>query len=229
MSESFYQLLKQFIWPRYREEGPPKYIDVAFISKDFFDVRGKIKEPVKSLLDLIVLGYRPVTTVSILVALVENENKPMYGTQLGGELEKRFLLPKGWFTKTRYYDSRIGKLLKLLCRLDVLEETEIIDSKTKRRYVGYHIVKAIYPTIRERILNFLQGGNLSFLSPSIDTPTTEEKVKIMKRCSNCNALTSSPAAKYCELCGSTLSIVCPACQRETMSEYSFCLYCGKRL
>lgn len=188
-----------------------------------------MKEPVKSILDLVVIGYRPVTTVSILATLVENGNKPMYGTQLGNELEKRFQLPKGWFTKTRYYDNRIGKLLKLLCRLEVLEETEVIDSKSKRRYVGYHIVKTIYPAVRERILNFLQGGNLSFLAPTTEVLKTKEEVNKIKKCSNCNALTSSPSARYCELCGSVLNFVCSMCQRETSAEYSFCIYCGKML
>ena len=125
MPSKFHQLLKEFIWPRYREEGPPKYIDIVLFGKDFIDSEGKINEPAKSILDLIVLGYRPVTSLSILETLVKNQNKPMYGSQLGAELEKRFQLPKGWFTKTRYYDTRIGKLLKLFCRLNILEETEI--------------------------------------------------------------------------------------------------------
>jgi hypothetical protein len=127
MSERFYQLLRPFIWPRYYEEGPPRYIDIAFLSKDFTDADGKIKEPLKSILDLIVVGYRPVTSLSIFSILVENENKPMYGSQIGAELEKKFQLPKGWFTKTRYYDTRIGKLLKILLRQNILEEMKVKD------------------------------------------------------------------------------------------------------
>ena len=121
MSQRFYQLLRPFIWPRYYEEGPPRYIDIAFLSRDFTDIDGKIKEPLKSILDLIVIGYRPVTSLSIFSVLMENGNKPMYGSQIGAELEKNFQLPRGWFTRTRYYDTRIGKLLKILLRQNILE------------------------------------------------------------------------------------------------------------
>ena len=230
MSSSFYQLLKQFIWPRYREEGPPKYIDSVFFSKNFIDSEGKIKEPAKSILDLIVLGYRPVTSLSILVTLVENQNKPMYGSQLGAELEKKFQLPKGWFTKTRYYDTRIGKLLKIFCRLEILEEKEVKDWKTNRKYIGYRIVEHIYPTIKERMLTFLRGGSLSILAPS--TPITvspQEKVETIKHCTRCNAIITSHSAKYCELCGIPLRIKCPSCGKEMSLEYSFCLCCGEKL
>ena len=116
MPEPFYQLLKPFIWPRYYEEGPPRYLDTAFLNRSFIDAEGKIMEPLNSILDLIIIGYRPVTSLSIFSVLVENQNKPMYGSQIGTELEKKFQLPRGWFTKARYYDTRIGKLLKILLR-----------------------------------------------------------------------------------------------------------------
>lgn len=231
MSSSFYQLLKKFIWPRYREEGPPSHIDSAFFDKQFMNNDGQMKEPVKSILDLIVLGYRPVTTLSILSLLVENQNRPMYGAQLGKEMEKRFELPKGWFTKTRYYDNRVGKLLKILCRLNILEETEITDSLTKRRYVGYYITEDIYLSTREKILNFVQGGTLSLFTPTESSLTLPEtkKVKKIMRCTKCQALTTSPKAKYCELCGNSLAIICAKCKRENDQKYDYCLYCGEKL
>jgi len=229
MPSPFYQLLKEFIWPRYREEGPPKYIDLVLFSKDFIDSEGKIKEPAKSVLDLIVLGYRPVTSLSILVTLVENHNKPMYGSQLGAELERKFQLPKGWFTRARYYDTRIGKLLKIFCRLDILEETEVKDWKTRRKYIGYRIVEHIYPTIKERTLTFLRGGSFSILAPTTPITAPKEKDETIKHCSSCNALITSPSAKYCELCSAPLKIKCPNCGNETELEYSFCLHCGKKL
>lgn len=229
MSSSFYRLLKEFIWPRYREEGPPKYIDIVLFSKNLIDSEGKIKEPAKSVLDSIVLGYRPVTSLSILATLVENQNKPMYGSQIGAELEKRFQLPKGWFTKTRYYDTRIGKLLKIFCRLNILEETEVKDWKTNRKYIGYRIVEDIYPTVKERILTFLRGGSLSILAPSTPITVPREEVETIKHCPGCSALITSPSAKHCELCGTLLKTKCPNCGKEISLEYSFCLYCGKKL
>jgi len=231
MSSRFYSLLKKFIWPRYREEGPPSYVDSVFFDKECVNSEGQIKEPAKSVLDLIVLGYHPVTTLAILDVLVENQNKPMYGAQLGKEMEKRFQLPKGWFTKTRYYDNRVGKLLKILCRLNSLEETEIVDSTTKRRYAGYYIAENIYPAIRERILNFVQGGTISILGPTTSPPTLPEtkETKTIKRCTKCQALTTSLQARYCELCGNPLNIICPKCKRGNPLEYKYCLHCGEKL
>jgi len=229
MSDPFYQFLKPFIWPRYYEEGPPRYIDIAFLSRDFIDADGKIKEPVKSILDLVVLGYRPVTSLSILMTIVENQNRPMYGSQIGTQLETKFQLPKGWFTKTRYYDTRIGKLLKMLHRQNILEETKVKDWKTNREYVGYRIAEQLYPIVKDRMLAFLHGGNLSLLAPSAQTILSQEKVETIKHCPNCNALITSPSAKYCELCGTPLRFLCPNCGNEISLEYSFCLYCGRKL
>src|SRR4030043_1087512 len=156
MSEPVYKSLKQFIWPRYYEEGPPRYIDMIFFSKDFIDSNGRIAEPFKSVIDLIVIGYRPVTSLSIIAALVENGNKPMYGSQIGAQLEKRFDLPKGWFTRTRYYDTRIGKLLKIMHRQNILEELKVKDLRANKEYVGYRIAEILYPATRDRILSFLK-------------------------------------------------------------------------
>lgn len=229
MSEPFYQLLKPFIWPRYYEEGPPRYIDMTFLSRDLIDVHGKIKEPLKSILDLIVIGYRPVTSLSIFSILVENENKPMYGSQIGAQLEKKFQLPKGWFTKTRYYDTRIGKLLKILLRQNILEEMKVKDWKTNKEYVGHRITEHIYPVLKERILSLHRGESLLILTPSTLSNTANEKPERMRHCPKCNALITSPSAKYCELCGGPLRTNCPSCGKEMSLEYSFCLNCGKKL
>lgn len=229
MSEPFYRLLKPFIWPRYYEEGPPKYIDMAFLSKDSFDSEGKVKEPLKSILDLIVLGYRPVTSLSILSVLVENENRPMYGAQIGAELEKRFQLPKGWFTKTRYYDTRIGKLLKILLRQNVLEETKVKDWKTNKEYVGHRIPELSYPTLKEKILSLHRGENLLIMAPTNQNKSFSETAKMARRCSNCGATTTSHKARFCELCGTPFKTKCPDCGREMSLENLYCLNCGKKL
>ena len=228
MSESFYQMLKPFIWPRYYEEGPPRYIDMAFLSKDLMDADGNVKEPLKSILDLIVIGYRPVTSLSIFSVLVENENKPMYGSQIGAELEKKFQLPKGWFTKTRYYDTRIGRLLKILLRQSILEEMKVKDWRTNKEYVGHRITGHIYPTLKERILSLHRGENLLILTPPTPSNAVSKKPETMRHCPRCNAIVTSPSARYCELCGSPLKTPCPNCGKEMSLEYSFCLNCGRR-
>lgn len=228
MSERFYQLLRPFIYPRYYEEGPPRYIDIAFLSKDFVDVNGRIKEPLKSVLDLIVIGYRPVTSLSVFSVLVENDNRPMYGSQIGAQLEKKFQLPKGWFTRTRYYDTRIGKLLKTLLRQNILEEMKVKDWKTNKEYVGHRIAEDIYPTLKERILSLQRGESLLVLTPSTPGNAVSKKPEKITHCPKCNTLITSPSARYCELCGIPLKANCPRCGKELSLEYSFCLNCGRR-
>jgi hypothetical protein len=229
MSEFPWKLLKTFIWPKYCEEGPPKYIDAAFFNKDLIDDYGKFKEPAKSVVELIVLGYRPVTSLSILAALIENQNRPMYGAQLGATLERQFQLPKGWFTKTRYYDGRIGKLLKILTRLNILEEIRVKDWRTNKEYIGYCIAKDIYPLIKDKLLAFSNGQGLSILASPIPRKTLEGKTTMTKHCPHCNNITTSTTAKYCEVCGTLLKAECPNCKKEINLEYSFCIYCGKPL
>lgn len=237
MPESFYKLLKPFIWPRYREEGPPQYVDLAFLNKEVLDREGKIKEPVKSILDLIVIGYRPITSLSILSLLVENQNRPMYGAQIGLQLEKKFELDKeeggtGWFTKMRYYDTRIAKLLKMLVRQGLLEERNVKNYKTNKIHVGYRITENLFPAVKQRIEFFLNGESLSIFSP-ITTITASSKPQdetlLKKYCPNCGFQASSLMASYCELCGKPLNLKCPSCQKEISLVYSFCLNCGTKL
>lgn len=229
MSEPFYKALKQFIWPRYYEEGPPRYMDMVFFSKDFLDNNGQITEPVKSIIDLIVLGYRPVTSLSIIAFLVENGNKPMYGAQLGAQLEKRFELPKGWFTKARYYDTRIGKLLKIMQRQNILEERKVKDIKSHKEYVGYQITEENYPAIKHKILSFLGGGSISiFTSVKLQSPLDKTATE-GRHCAQCGFMASSILAKYCERCGSIFTTTCSSCGKEVSLNYSFCLNCGTKI
>ncbi len=228
MSDQFYQLLKPFIWPRYYEEGPPRYIDFSYLGKEFVDTDGRLKEPLKSVIDLIIMGYRPVTSLSIFSILVEKENKPMYGSQIGAELENKFQLPKGWFTKTRYYDTRIGKLLKTLQRQNILEEMKVKNGRMNKEYNGYRITEKIYPALKDRILSLHRGERLLFLTPIVPSDVISEKSGVKKYCSKCDSLTYSASARYCELCGNPLKLNCPKCGKEMSLEYLFCLNCGMK-
>lgn len=203
---------------------------MAFMSKELFDDEGRIKEPVKSIIDLVIIGYRPVTSLSILALLVENQNKPMYGAQIGAQLERRFELPKGWFTKTRYYDTRVAKLLKILQRQGIMEEVPVRDIRANKGYVGYRVAEPLYPSVKEAMLSFLKGESLSiFIQQKRDRISVSKPSGSQKRCSKCNFLACSSSAKYCELCGAPLTTNCPSCQKEMSLEYSFCLNCGNKL
>jgi hypothetical protein len=228
--ETFYKLLRPFIYPRYYEEGPPKYLDMAFLSKDNLE-DGKIKEPVKSILDLVVFGYRPITSVSILSVLVANNNKPLYGAQIGKILEKNFELPIGWFTKTRYYDTRIGKLLKMLERQNILETVGVKDTRTNKDLIGYRICACYYFSAKDTINMLQRGQGLGFLirSPAKQSIDTEKEESITKYCTKCKMLARSNDSKFCENCGEQLLIKCQYCGKNFAPEYSFCTNCGKKV
>jgi len=219
-----FKTLKSILHPRYREEGPPAYIE------RFLDSIDSTNEPMKSVLDLIVLGYRPVTTLCILTTLVESGNRPQTGRQLGVLLEKRFGLEEGKLTKGRYYDDRISRLLKILCQLSILELTETTSESRVKKKEGYRIKEPIYPTIEKVIRSFLNGGSLSPLSERVlilDAGDTQEFT--VKHCSKCKSMTTSPKATHCELCGHPLTIVCKKCQNKVLSKWNFCNSCGEPL
>lgn len=225
MSEDPFSVLRNLLSPRYREEGPPSYIE-KFLEEGFVDEKGSVLEPMKTVLDLIVLGYRPVTSLCILTIMVESKNRPQTGRQLGILLEKRLGLEEGKLTTGRYYDDRIGRLLKLMCQLGILEFEERPDFLGAK--AGYRIRKPIYPAIEAKINSFLKGETLSPISKS-SGPLDLKENQVMKQCSRCKALTASQGAIYCELCGAPLVITCTKCNKEILCNWEFCNFCGTRL
>lgn len=222
-----YEDLKDFLWPTYLERKVPKHVSLMLLRSDVLDHERKLKEPIRSVLHLIALGYQPVTILSILAVLAKGKNAPLHGAQIGRELEDRFQLPKGWFTMSRYYDNRIGKTLKLLCRLQILERLEVRDSTSRRKLEGYRINLKLYPLIEKNIVSFLQGGTFSpFLLQHADI---QMKKPIPKQCSKCKSISYSPEACYCELCGSELLYICPNCGKEVDLNFTHCLFCGKKI
>jgi hypothetical protein len=223
MPEDPFSTLRNILSPRYREEGPPAYIE-RFFGQGFFDEEGKAWEPMKTVLDLVVLGYRPVTTLCILTTLVENRNKPYTGRQLGVQLEKRLGLEEGRLTTGRYYDDRIGRLLKILCQLNILE----VEKQPNIPREGYRIKKSILPVIEKRIRLFLNGESISPLAESLPFSKLEES-QIVKQCSKCKSMIASKDAIYCELCGAPLTISCRKCGKEIPCSWRFCNQCGEPL
>jgi hypothetical protein len=224
---NIYSALKDFIWPNYLETKAPKQVDFMLLRGDLLDDEGELKEPFRSVIHLTVLGHQPVTILSILAAFVGGRNAPLHGAQIGRELEERFQVPKGWFTESRYYDTRIGKILKMLCRLRILERLEVRDTLSKRKFEGYRINLKLYPVIETSILGFFQGRTFSpFLPQHADV---QEKELVPKQCSKCNSISYSPKARFCELCGSGLMFVCPHCGKEVDLDFTYCLFCGKKI
>jgi len=225
MAEDPFKKLANLLSPRYREEGPPSHVE-KLIGDGFLGNDKKLSEPMKTVLDFIVLGYRPVTTLCILATLVENKNKPYSGRQLGVQLEKRLRLEEGKLTKGRYYEDRIGRLLKIMCQLGTLELAKQQDTMKTRE--GYRINRSIFPMMEKTITSFLNGESLSPLARSLP-PIEGKEDYITKQCSKCKSMMTSAAAIYCELCGAPLMIPCWKCGKETLCRWEFCNYCGASL
>jgi len=225
MTQEPFKTLACILSPRYREEGPPAYIEKLF-SEEFLGEDGKVREPMRTVLDLIVFGYRPVTSLCILAILVRDGNRPQVGRQLGLQLEKQLGLEDGKLTTGRYYDDRIGRLLKILAQLGILEVGE--KPGVMRTKDAYRINASIYPLIEEKIRLFLDGGTLS---PFAKSPMDREKKlnQPIKQCSECKRMSTSPEATHCERCGGLLMVKCSYCGRQHPSYYLFCNYSGSAL
>lgn len=222
MADDPFKALAGILSPRYREEGPPAYIE-SFLNEDFLDKNGRLREPMKTALDLVVLGYRPVTTLCILATFVENKNKPSGGRQLGIQLEKRLGLEEGKLTTGRYYDDRIGRLVKILCQLGILESER--GPEVPRAKEGYRICESLYPVLQRRMTSFLNGESLSPLAQSMIQGEAKADM-VTKQCSKCKSMITSREATYCELCGAPLEVSCFNCGKKILCKWESCNHCG---
>lgn len=226
MSHDPFETLRAIVSQRYREEGPPSYIE-KFLNGDFLDESGKLAEPMKTALTLIVLGYRPVTSLCILVTLVEEGNKPLSGRQLGLRLEKRLGLEDGRLTKGRWFEDRISRLLKVMCKLGILTHEENLNS-TRARGEGFCIEKSVFPIIEKRMKSFMNGASLLPWAEEMNGVMAKEPCTVTQ-CSKCKSMTTSLAARYCENCGSPLTISCKKCGKEAFLRWNYCNHCGAPL
>jgi hypothetical protein len=224
-----FESLRPFIWPKYREEGPPEFVQNYLLGHDLTSGSTSLDPTARSILEMMAIGYRPVSSLAILAILGDSPNLAMHGMQLARELERRFKVQEGWFTRTRYYTDRVGKLLPLLTRMRMVEEVMRKDSRTGRVSAAYRINPALSQPIRARIQALSKGEHVSLLSTP-DTAIAEvEQSKLWKKeCQSCGIITSSSIARYCEVCGHPLKIKCSNCSTSFDAIYKYCLNCGTK-
>jgi len=225
-----FDALRLFVWPKYREEGPPEFVQSILLGRDILGEGVKLDAPARSILEMMTIGYRPVTSLAILNILNDTPNLAMHGMQIARELEKRFKVQEGWFTRTRYYTDRVGKLLPLLTRLGLVQDISRKDSRTGRIFTAYQITPSLKEQVTARLDALSQGERLS-LFPSEQALKTVSSYPsdIQKECKTCGTISSSSAARYCEICGDPLQMNCKKCDTMVVAIYNYCVNCGTKL
>jgi hypothetical protein len=225
-----FESLRPFIWPKYREEGPPEFVQNHLLGHDLTGGTMKLEPPARSVLEMMTIGYRPVSSLAILDILSDSPNLAMHGMQLARELERRFKVQEGWFTRTRYYTDRVGKLLPLLTKMQMVEEVVRKDTRTGRTAAAYRINPSLSQPLKSRMQALSRGEHVSLLFNSPASPLeTEHPHEWRKECLNCGIMTSSMIARYCEVCGRPLKMKCNNCGYSLEAIYKYCLNCGTKM
>jgi hypothetical protein len=227
--QSLFETLKDFVYPDFFEKGPP-YRVRGIIGGEKMMKSLQSNQAKKSILELITLGYRPATSLTILSILSESATTALHGMHIARELERRFEVDKGWFTKTRYYTDRVGRTLQLLEALGILLEMKKTGPKGKRVFSLYQIRPELFDKVRACLQSLSERQYVSLLSGH---DASRGRVltaipKNLKECQACGLTFNSLAARYCERCGSKLLVKCPECKKK-VEAFDFCILCGSKL
>jgi len=207
-----------FVFPRFREEGPPRNL-ASFMA--LRETEGETIDDLslKRLAYLVLLGYRPATVSGIVSVLLENKNRAMYGSELGKALEAKFDLPRGWYTKARYYEDRLERVLRILSELGSLRQEEVKVLGTERVTAGYRLSDSLFQltshgtAVEEALLEAdILGGSKTF-----------------KICKDHDFVAADPKAKHCLFCGKVLVSACLRCGKPVSPHYEYCVGCGEAL
>ena len=182
----------------------------------------------RSIIEMVVFGYRPVTTLAILSVLVQSPKIGLHGMQIARDLEKRFKVPPGWFTHNRYYSDRVGRSLLLLTKLGLIQEMTAKDARGRRGFTAYQVNPNIAEGITDRLNALAEDHQISIFPVERQRGTVlpGTKPRAFKVCSKCQLTTYSMKARYCEQCSQSLMWKCSVCGTLVEMRYKFCLDCG---
>ena len=209
---------KWLVWPKFREEGPPKYLRALLYDTNLPN-EVMTKDAVRRIGYLILLGYRPATVIGIANAFLENGNKPLYGAALGKVLEQKYGLAEGQYTKGRYYEDRISKIVDLLSALGILKEETTSVAGTEKSTPGFRLAPPYYQLLKA----MAQRGELPMI---LDFNPYSPTIKV---CQRNHFITLDVSAEYCQTCGIRLSLACSNCGRMVVPGNAFCVACGQRI
>lgn len=224
--------LRPFIWPTYYEEGPPRHVQLTLLGDKLFASQFGETPATRSILEMMTLGYRPVTMLAILKVLYDSDGRSLHGMEVGRELEKKFQVPEGYFSKSRYYTDRVGKVLGLMVRLGLVDESMVEARGNGRKYSAFKIRDGAKEGVKTRLASIENGEALSlFINGHEDLSRIPDGNEIARTrlCIDCGFKSHSSMADYCERCGSSLNVKCDKCGKMVLASFSFCNCCGARL
>ena len=228
----FFGSLKPFIWPTYYEEGPPRHVQLSLLGDKVFASLFGETPATRSVLEMMTLGYRPVTMLAILKVLHDSDGRSLHGMEVGRELERKFQVPEGYFSKSRYYTDRVGKVLGLMVRLGLVEEAMLDARGNGRKYSAFKIRDSAFEGVKMRLASMANGESLSLFTNGHEDPSripNGNPTARLRLCVDCGFRSSSSMAAYCERCGNSLNVKCDKCSKMVLASFSFCNGCGARL
>ena len=169
--------------------------------------------------------------LAILKVLYDSEGRPLHGMQVGRELEKKFQVPEGYFSKSRYYTDRVGKVLGLMVRLGLVEESTLDARGTGRKYSAFKIRTSAVEGVKARLASIANGERLSLFTNGHEEPAKTQsgnEIARLRSCQHCSFQSHSVMATYCERCGNSLSVKCDKCGKLVLASFEFCNGCGTR-
>jgi hypothetical protein len=227
-----FESLKPFIWPTYYEEGPPKHVQLSLLGDKVFAGLFGETPATRSVLELMTLGYRPVTMLAVLKVLHDSGSRRLHGMEIGRELEKGFAVPEGYFTRSRYYTDRVGKVLGLMVRLGLVEESMMDARGNGRKYSAFKIRDSAMAGVRMRLACIANGEQLSLFTNGHEEPSkalSVNEVAKLRMCPDCGFHSQSLTATFCERCAKQLNVKCDKCGKMVLASFDYCNGCGARL
>ena len=124
-----------------------------------------LNEPYKSLVFLVTVGQRPVTSLLMLKILLETGEKPLNGKEIGEKLAKELKISPALTTKGGNYKDRVGDLISTFVKIGILESV-FSDESRHLKEAGFRIKESAMTEIKAFVDCIkLKDGVLRSLKP----------------------------------------------------------------
>jgi len=120
---------------------------------------GGLTEPYRSLAFYVLLGQRPVTSLSILQIMLKKESQPLIGKQIGQLLAQELKVDSRVFTSGRNYEDRIASILRTLETIGILEK---VSTRGKKHYVQRQGYRIALPDLVRSVVSGFEKGEVMF-------------------------------------------------------------------
>jgi len=117
-----------------------------------------------------------------------------------------------------------------VANMRMIDEVDRKDPRTGRVSPAYRVNPSLSMPLKSRLQALTRGEHVSLLSTSVPMmPEEDTKPEWKKECLDCGIMTSSPIARYCEVCRQPLKVKCGSCGSTLDAIYKYCLNCGTKM